>query len=178
MIVKYNNYLNLDINTGKFYYIKIPKGSTKPKKIVGQEAGNINTNSYITICNNQHAHKLFTEFIVGKIGNYHIDHINGIRNDNRPENLRIVTVHENLMSANLHNKCYSKNRDGHKFRVKMNISHNNFFCSKSLTEKECIDLVKTLKLPIKEKLAGILTLRQIIDHMIDYNLLQNCTVST
>lgn len=170
MRLKYNDFLDIDINTGKFYYTKIPKGLTKPKKEIGQEAGCVSsTTNYIHIFKNT-AHKLFVEFIVGNI-NFDIDHINGTRSDNSPENLRITTTSENLLSAALDNKCYTKNRDGNKFRVKINLESGKQYCSKSMSEQECIDYVKQLKDSIRLKLNGILTLRQIMDHMIDYNLL-------
>lgn len=175
MRLKYNDKLEIDINTGKFYYLE--DAPFTPKKLLGKEAC-CKDSGYICIADGR-LHKLFFEFIIGNT-DLHIDHINGIRNDNRPENLRLVTQEENSWNQHLNSKGYyktmSKNTD--KFIVQSHIefpnsvlSKNGRYCSKSISEQECIDLVKQIKDSIKLRLNGILTLRQIIDHMIDYNLL-------
>ena len=181
MRLKYNDKLEIDINTGKFYYLV--DAPFTPKKLLGKEAG-CKDSGYICIADGR-LHKLFFEFIIGNT-DLHIDHKNSQRNDNRPENLRLVTQEENSWNYHLESKSYyktmSKNTD--KFIVQSHIkfpnsvlSKNGRYCSKSMTEQECIDIVKEIKNEVERKLAGILTLRQIIDHMIDYNLLQDCTVS-
>lgn len=72
----------------------------------------VNANGYLQITINKKsykAHRIIYETFCGSIPeNYVIDHINTIRNDNRLENLRCVTVEENnrnpLTLEHLHKK--------------------------------------------------------------------------
>lgn len=174
MRINYNAFLEIDINTGKFYYTSVPKFS---RIIIGKEAG-CNKSGYV-IVDQKPAHKIFFELIIGNT-NYEIDHINGIRNDNRPENLRLVTSQENSWNGNINSKSYIKNDNtkNNSYRVcicdvpelfhnKMKLintkKNDNQYKSKSMTEKECIELVTEIKSYFKDRLNKILTLRQIID---------------
>lgn len=62
-------------------------------KCLGKKAGHPNGLGYITVCIDQHrykAHRLAWFYYYGKWPDHEIDHINGVRNDNRIENLRDV----------------------------------------------------------------------------------------
>lgn len=81
------------------------KCSTGPRANVGDIAGSIGDHGYINLrVNNEHyyAHNIIFEMYYHRRikPGYEIDHINGIRWDNRPENLREVTK-----SRNQRNKC-------------------------------------------------------------------------
>lgn len=61
----------------------------------GKEIGNTQSNGYV-VSNLGCIHKIIWEAFKGKIPKgYEIDHINTVRNDNRLENLRLVTHKEN-----------------------------------------------------------------------------------
>ena len=61
----------------------------------GKEIGSVTSNGYV-ITSFGYMHKIIWEAFKGKIPEgYEIDHINTIRNDNRLENLRLVTHKEN-----------------------------------------------------------------------------------
>jgi hypothetical protein len=91
--------LSYDKDTGVFIWIKkINPRSGKVK--VGNIAGGL-SNGYrvIKINNNNYcAHRLAWLYIYGKWPKNEIDHINGIRSDNRIENLRDVLHSENLQN--------------------------------------------------------------------------------
>lgn len=56
-------------------------------------------------------HRLIYNLLNGSVMGYHIDHINGIRNDNRIENLRLVTHRENMMNVTTaKGYCWSKEK--------------------------------------------------------------------
>lgn len=61
----------------------------------GKEIGSVNKNGYV-VTSYGYIHRIIWETFNGKIPEgYEIDHINTIRNDNRLENLRLVTPKEN-----------------------------------------------------------------------------------
>lgn len=66
-------------------------------RCAGKNAGHINDQGYcfVSICGKRHrAHRLIYMYMTGDMP-VAIDHINHIRNDNRWENLRVVTTGEN-----------------------------------------------------------------------------------
>ena len=115
--MKYNNNLTaeyvrniLDYNpeTGDFIW-KINKGSRAKKEMV---AGTIRDGYIIIGINNKEygAHRLAWLYMAGNWPKEYIDHINGIRGDNKWCNLR-----ETSASQNLRNRPKAKNnKSGHK----------------------------------------------------------------
>ncbi|EFC9528522.1 HNH endonuclease [Escherichia coli] len=81
-------------------------------KMPGQIAGSVNKNNYINLGiekKRYYAHRIIWEMHNGTIPDgYQVDHINGIRSDNRIENLRIVKNSENSKNQ----KRKSTNKSG------------------------------------------------------------------
>lgn len=97
--------LHYDENTGIFTWLVSKAKSIK----IGDIAGKLQHTGYISIKINKKeylAHRLVWLYIKGEWPKNQIDHINGIRDDNRIENLRNVTHRENHQNR-------IKHRDGH-----------------------------------------------------------------
>ena len=89
--------LSYDPNTGNFIWLQRVSRSTYP----GTIAGTPNSNGHIQIRisgKRFFAHRLAWGFVYGEWPKGVIDHINGIRNDNRIINLRDVTISENAQN--------------------------------------------------------------------------------
>lgn len=86
--------LDYSPDTGLFTWKVARAGRIK----AGDVAGNLNNTGYIQITVDgtaYYAHRLAWLYIHGKFPENHIDHINGVRDDNRISNLRDVTPQEN-----------------------------------------------------------------------------------
>ena len=100
----------LDYNhvTGTFYWISGNQG-----RVAGAVAGSRESGGYIQIgldYKKYRAHRLVWLYIYGCFPNGGLDHINGICDDNRIENLREATISQNAMNA----KMRTKNKSGYK----------------------------------------------------------------
>lgn len=97
--------IHYDPKTGIFTWIK-----SSPGTACGAIAGDKTSNGYWRICvdyTRTHAHRLAWLYMTGKFPPNDIDHINGIRTDNRFCNLRAVSRSVNLQNqreAKSHNK--------------------------------------------------------------------------
>jgi hypothetical protein len=74
-----------------------------------------------------------------------IDHINGIKNDNRISNLRSVTQQQNLFNRKF--KGYSWNKNSNKYQSRIMIDGKNIYLGYYNTEQEA----KEVYLKAKEK---------------------------
>jgi hypothetical protein len=86
--------LHYDAETGVFTWLQRRGGSLK-----GDKAGNLNVTGYIHIYvdgSPYKAHRLAWLYEAGEFPPGFIDHINGVRDDNRLCNLRPVTNQENV----------------------------------------------------------------------------------
>lgn len=100
-------HVNYNPDTGIFTWIKNNKYSNRN---VGDICGSLD-GGYIRMCINKKrygAHQLAWHYINNELGSFHIDHINGIKSDNRICNLRKATVSENAYNK----KINSNNTSG------------------------------------------------------------------
>lgn len=100
-------YLHYNPNTGIFTWIKLSSKYSRIK--IGQKAGCNNGAGYICIeINNKNykAHRLAWYLYYGTWPKGQIDHINGVKEDNRINNLRDVTS-----STNSKNRTYHRKRE-------------------------------------------------------------------
>lgn len=97
--------LNYDPNTGVFVWL-VNRGRLAK---VGGVAGRVDTHGYvqITINGKSHlAHRLAFMYVGNEIPKC-VDHVNGIRSDNRISNLRSATVQQNKFNAHYSAKTKS-----------------------------------------------------------------------
>lgn len=100
-------YLHYNLETGVFTNLRDRSRMAK----AGQIAGTAHKDGYVTIkinCVSHLAHRLVWLYIYGKFPLRLLDHINGIRNDNRLANLREATDEQNLQNQKVGRGKYSK----------------------------------------------------------------------
>lgn len=86
----------------------------------GQPIGSLTKEGYWR-CKNQLVHRLFWLMTYGELPDKDIDHINGIRNDNRLENLRVVTRMQNLWNRrNVKGYIYNPASKKYQARIRKN----------------------------------------------------------
>lgn len=118
--------LTYDAESGLFYWNK----ETKKRLIKGSVAGTLD-NGYVMIGIDRkqyRAHRLAWVYIYGYMPKEQIDHINGIKTDNRIENLRLATHGQNCANREIQSNnssgykgvCYIKSKS--KWRAR--IGHN------------------------------------------------------
>lgn len=121
--------LSYDEHTGQFKSLKHHKFS---KRYIGDIVGSTKTNGYIEVYllkKYYQAHRLAWFYIYGKWPSNQIDHINGIKSDNRLCNLREANYSENaqnLIKSKITNTTKllgvrkKKNRNGYEASIKLN----------------------------------------------------------
>ena len=111
--------LSYDHETGIFIRISSPKSTN-----IGKTVGTIKNNGYIQILVDKklyHAHRLAWLYIYGDFPINQIDHINGIRNDNKISNLRLATD-----SQNKQNRCIGSTNTSGFFGVDFSKSNGRY----------------------------------------------------
>jgi hypothetical protein len=110
---KHDRYLDNDFNV---YYWDKYKDKLMPCKVFPNEKGYLKVATKYS--KSTKLHRLIWETFVGEIPDgYEIDHINGVRNDNRLENLKCVTHKENCNNPlTIKRYCGNTNARGHKGR--------------------------------------------------------------
>jgi hypothetical protein len=112
-MTNFNEYLKYNPETGDIIWIKKPNDRVQINNI----AGNLKPDNYLSIKFKGKAylaHRLAWFLYYGKWPKNQIDHINGIRNDNRINNLRDVTSRQNNLNRKSHRektvKYYTYNK--------------------------------------------------------------------
>jgi len=98
--------LHYDPDTGHFTW-----NYTRPKCSKGTIAGGLCKDGYVMIGINYsiyRAHRLVWLYMTGAFPPAHIDHINGIRTDNRAVNIRLATPAQNQQNLKLRHDNASK----------------------------------------------------------------------
>lgn len=101
--------LHYDPETGVLKWIAPP---LRHPNLMGKEAGSLWDGYRVVMISRQHynAHRLAWLYVYGEWPKKHIDHINGIRDDNRICNLRDVSCAENAQNIRQPSK---NNKAGH-----------------------------------------------------------------
>jgi hypothetical protein len=132
--------LDYDFETGIFKWKKITGYGAQ---FSGREAGTLTSNGYLKIGIDQkrhRSHRLAWLYVYGYLPLNDIDHINGIRTDNRIINLREVTRSENLQNIKTHhidNKSgllgvsYSKAAKSYVSQISINGKYTYLGCFKT-----------------------------------------------
>jgi hypothetical protein len=122
---------NLEYHPDSGWFTYINGGRSKKK---GGRAGWIDAFGYrvIRICDVKYkAHRLAWLYVNGKWPDEQIDHINGIRDDNRMSNIRQSTPRENSQNKKAHREgklvggCYVKSRNKWVSCIKINNKFKN-----------------------------------------------------
>lgn len=127
----FKNYVEYNPLTGSFIRTAIVENNSKSflESLLGKEIKNTSSNGYIEISvgsTKYSAHKLAWYFYYGYYPDFHLDHINGDKQDNKIENLRKSTPLQNMRNRGKNknnstgfNGVY-KSRNKYRARIKVN----------------------------------------------------------
>ncbi|EAA1216115.1 HNH endonuclease [Salmonella enterica] len=150
--------LSYDPDTGIFRR----KMKNNRNQIIGEQAGSLSSEGYLIIQIDKvryYAHRLAYFLITGKQP-MSVDHVNGIRTDNRAENLRSASRCENVYNTkkNIRNRSGHKNihwnNRSNKWDVHMNANRKSHWggCYSSL--EEAVKACKALRLKLHGEFAN------------------------
>lgn len=97
------DFLTYNKDTGEFFWIK----KSAPSCNMQRPAGSLQAKGYLVISFNKKVYRLNRLawfYFYGKWPKHQIDHINGIKTDNRIKNLRDVTNRDNQINKEIHRK--------------------------------------------------------------------------
>lgn len=111
---KFSNYLKYDESSGIMVWIKSPNGT---KNKVGYTAGYVEKTGYLRLRfdrKNHSVHRVAWLLYYGVWPSKNIDHINGIKHDNRIINLRDISTIENAGNLKRHRNGFFNGVTYHK----------------------------------------------------------------
>lgn len=124
---KLRELLAYDANTGHFTWLQPRPHGVK----VGDQAGRINTQGYVQFAvlgRLYSAHRVVWLYVFGEWPPSYIDHINGVRSDNRLANLRLATNSQNQANrrrwpkntSGMKGVCWNKKSNAWQAGIKVN----------------------------------------------------------
>lgn len=133
-IEELKEYFKYDESSGKLFWKKRPSN----RVIVGSEVGNYNDQGY-KVCRFQgraiRVHRIIWAINKGENPNEFIDHVNGIKDDNRLENLRLVTNAQNLQNMKKA-KGYTFHKKNNKWTAQISVNKQHKYLGSFDTEQE------------------------------------------
>jgi hypothetical protein len=125
--------ITYDPKTGIIKWKETKKGRRiKPENI---SDGSLNRQGYIIfgLCGKRYkAHRLAFLYMNGSFPKEEVDHINGVKSDNRWENLREATRHQNR----LNDKAKGYYKEYGKYKAQIRFNHKHIFLGYYETEEE------------------------------------------
>lgn len=137
---KIRELFTLDAETGELRW-RFPKR-------FGKVAGALNAQGYVQVVYRYRfyrAHRLVFAFVHGRHPEGMLDHINGIRNDNRPENLREVDAFQNGANRGLGSnntsgyKGVSWSKSENRWRANVKVRGKTYSIGSFLTREEAVE---------------------------------------
>lgn len=141
------NLLHYDPDTGCFTW-----NCDRPKCSKGALAGGLCKDGYVMIgidYNIHRAHRLAWLYMTGAFPDTHLDHINGVRTDNRISNLRLATPAQNQQNQKLRRDSTSKqagvswSKQHKKWYAYINVANKRKFLGLFADLTEAISVRKT-----------------------------------
>ena len=133
-IEELKEYFKYDKETGKLFWNKRPSN----RVLLGQEVGNHNHQGY-KVCRFKgktiRVHRIVWALNKEEIPSNFIDHINGVKDDNRMENLRLVSNAQNLQNMKKAKGCtyHKKNK---KWMAQISVNKEHKYLGSFATEQE------------------------------------------
>jgi hypothetical protein len=133
-IEELKEYFKYDKETGKLFWNKRPSN----RVLLGQEVGNHNQQGY-RVCRFKgktiRVHRIVWALNKEEIPSNFIDHINGVKDDNRMENLRLASNSQNLQNMKKA-KGYSYHKKNKKWMAQISVNKEHKYLGSFATEQE------------------------------------------
>lgn len=138
----------IDAETLKNLFIYLPDKGVFINRITrssnameGTEAGSLQNNNYVSIHiagRKYLAHRLAFLYMTGQFPSKFVDHINGLRSDNRWNNLRECSNSQNMHNLQREKKNVYPNGSG--FMVRLSKDNKDYYLGTFRSEKEALDV--------------------------------------
>jgi hypothetical protein len=148
LLARLRECFDYDPDTGLFFWKVSKRGIRRPQ--AGCFAGGYTVIQFDGV--RYRAHRLAWFYVHGEWPAHEVDHINGIRSDNRIENLRLATHAENLRNQKLQARNTSGckgvafDRSRNKWMAQIHVAGKNINLGRFDTLNEASDVVKRARL--------------------------------